>query len=163
MTQSHPAARIEIIARGIVRQGGSVLLCQNTRHGYYYLPGGHVEFGESATAALSREFIEETGLAAKVGPLLLLTEERFEQRGRPRHELNLMFLVEHLHTPDPQPSATEPAEPHTGPVSTLEEGIRFEWVDLAAIPDLDLVPPTAKAFLAAGGRVEGTVGWIASD
>lgn len=158
MSQSHSAGRIEIIARGIVRQGGSVLLCQNTRHGYYYLPGGHVEFGESAAAALCREFVEETGLAAKVGPLLLLTEERFEQRGRPRHELNLMFHVEHLHPPD----SDDPREPHTGVVPTLEEGIRFEWVDLAAIPDLDLVPPTAKAFLAAGGRVDGGVGWIAS-
>ena len=66
-----------------------------------------------------------------------------------------VFLVERLHEPDG-------AESHDGPVPSLEDGIGFEWVDLAAITDLDLVPPTAKAFLAAGGAVDARVGWIGS-
>ena len=46
---------IELIARGVFVRGGAVLLCQNVKHGYYYLPGGHVEFGEAAAVALARE------------------------------------------------------------------------------------------------------------
>src|SRR5437870_10907815 len=70
-------AKIEVIARGVLIRGGKVLLCQNTKHRYCYLPGGHVEFSESATAALAREFLEETGARIGVGGLALVTEGVF--------------------------------------------------------------------------------------
>src|SRR5262249_44925533 len=39
---------IEVIARGVIRRGRFVLACRNVKKGYVYLPGGHVEFGETA-------------------------------------------------------------------------------------------------------------------
>lgn len=106
---------IEVIARGALFHGEHVLACRNVERGYLYLPGGHVEFGEPAAAALAREFLEESGLTVRVGPLLLATENIFESGGKRRHEINLVFHVEH---PDP-PAA----------VGSLEPAIAFDWLD----------------------------------
>ncbi len=45
---------IETIARAVILRRAHVLLCQNKEHGYFYLPGGHVEFGETAADAVKR-------------------------------------------------------------------------------------------------------------
>jgi len=49
------------------------LLCRASAlteaEGWWWLPGGGVDFGESPTEALEREFLEETGLAVSVGRL----------------------------------------------------------------------------------------------
>ncbi len=145
-----PRKRIETIVRGFALNGGRLLLCR-AQAGYFYLPGGHIEFGESATDALIREFAEETGLPISVGPLLLTTEARFTQDGTDRHELNLMFHVEH-------------AGPWPDTVPSREDDIGFEWVDLAAVVDLDLRPTSVRAWIASGGRTPtGAVGPLGLD
>ena len=107
---------VEILARGVALRGDDVLVCRNVKHGYCFLPGGHVEPGEAASEACAREFMEESGMAVRVGPLLLVAEARFEQAGRSRHEINLVFHVE----PD---AASWPQD-----VPSLERKIAFEWV-----------------------------------
>ena len=147
-----PIPRVEIIARGLLVREGHALLCKNLRHGYFYLPGGHVEPGERAAEALAREFLEETGCPARIGGFLLASEQLFTQKGKPRHEINLVFHVEHLSTPTaalPGPGAGLPAVP------SLEAEIGFEWVELAAVADLDVRPESARAWLATGCRVDG--------
>ena len=142
--------RIEWIARGVAQRGSHVLLCRDTKRGYFYLPGGHVEPGERAPEALTREFLEETGLDATPGPLLAVAEHLFEQRGKPRHEVNAVFHVEHL--------GIEEGED----VPSLEPGLEFRWVDLASLADIDLRPSALKAWLmaAAGSADAGGVEWI---
>jgi 8-oxo-dGTP diphosphatase len=139
---------IETIARGLARSGSRVLLCKNIKHGYHYLPGGHIEFGEPARTALAREIQEEIGLGCAVGPLLLTEEQIFTQKGKKRHEITLVFAIEQIGPstamPDPMPSA--------------EDHIEFVWVDLAAIPDTVLYPDSTRAWLASGGGVEPTDG-----
>lgn len=44
------------------------------RVGQWSLPGGKVERGESLTAALAREILEECGLVVSVGPLVEVVE-----------------------------------------------------------------------------------------
>ena len=51
----------EIIARGIIIHNSQILLCKNLTEGYYYLPGGHIEKGETSEFALARELGEEIG------------------------------------------------------------------------------------------------------
>jgi ADP-ribose pyrophosphatase YjhB (NUDIX family) len=85
---------IEVIARGCLVHGCHVLLCRNVKHGYCYLPGGHVEFGESAAQAVAREFVEESGLRVRVGELALVSEGAFATKKRWHHEVNLVFHVE---------------------------------------------------------------------
>ena len=126
---------IEVIARALLLEGSMVLLCQNRRHGYYFLPGGHVEFGEPAASALARELLEECGLEIQVRACVLVTEGSFQSQGRPHHEINLVFHVERR---------------EVGEIASRESSIGFEWVALAAIPDLDIRPVALRAWLAAG-------------
>lgn len=123
-------------------RGSQVLLCRNDRGKFYYLPGGHVEFGESATGALRREFLEECRVSAVIGNLAMACEVVFEQDGSWRHEINLVFHVQ---------------LPVAG-VASFETGISFHWLDLAAIPTADVRPDAVKAWLMSGGG-QG-IGWI---
>ena len=143
-------AHIEIIARGVWIQAGQILLCRNVAGEYWYLPGGHVDAGESAASALRREFVEETGIKPVIGGLRLVMENMFRDSRKRHHELLLVFHVEHEDDSPPPP------------ISSLEPDIAFDWVDLAGIVEIDLRPLSIRAWLASGGRVEqgpGT-GWI---
>jgi len=133
--------RTEFIARGLLVHKGQVLCCRNIKSGYCFLPGGHIEFGEKAADALSREFKEETGLDSTIGPLLLTTEQCFNDGKKVHHELNVVFHVEQL-----GPAQTPPDN-----VPTIEEKIDFVWVDLAQIPESDVRPHEIKAWLMSGG------------
>lgn len=62
---SHP----QIAVSAAVFRDGKVLLVRRARSpakGFYSLPGGRVEFGESLRQALSREIDEETGLDIEI-------------------------------------------------------------------------------------------------
>lgn len=135
---------IEFIVRGLAIRGGLVLLCKSVKHGYHFLPGGHVEFGETAKDALIREFKEETAITATCGPVALVAEHIFERKKGPCHEVNVVFHVE-----------LSDCE-----IRSLEPKIAFEWADLAQISELDLRPTSIKAWLVAGGRAERPVAWV---
>ncbi len=135
---------IEIIARGLAIRNGRVLLCKNIKHGYFFLPGGHVEFGETAETALSREFKEEAGVDVKCGGVALVAEHLFERKSGPCHEVNVVFHV-------------ELDEKET---RSRESKIAFEWADLAEIGERELRPNCIKAWLIAGGRTKQPVSWV---
>jgi len=128
------AQSIEILSRGALIDRGWVLLCRDKRGEYSYLPGGHVEIGETAAQAIVRELKEEAGVSIQAGPLLLAAENLFIQRGVPRQEITLVFHVEHQLN-------------HEEPVPSLEEHIEFWWAELASVCDIDLRPHSAKAWL----------------
>ncbi|MEX0877053.1 MAG: NUDIX domain-containing protein [Phycisphaerales bacterium] len=133
--------KIEVIARGVLIHNARVLMCRNIKHGYCYLPGGHVEFGEPASKALERELLEETGLASSAGPMVLTTEQHFDDGKKIHHEINLVFLVEQL-----GPSPTPPES-----VPSIEDDIDFVWIDLAQVPEADIRPQEIRAWLMSGG------------
>ena len=132
---STDAGQIEVIARGILLRSSQVLLCSSVKGGYLYLPGGHVEPGESCVEALEREIMEETGLRVVVGPCLLVAEVRFDDGRQKHHELNIVFHVEHCAGP-------LPAE-----VESRESGIGFAWRDLSSLVDLDVRPGAIQAWM----------------
>lgn len=119
-------------------------MCRSRKHGYCYLPGGHIEFGEPATIALRRELVEEAALECAVGPLLLTEEQVFNQRGKNRHELTLIFEISSLANGQPLPEKIE----------SLEDHIEFVWLDVASVPDTVVYPESTKAWLASGGELE---------
>jgi len=65
MTSPDPAKRPQLAVSAVIFREGKVLLVRRARSpgkGFYSLPGGRVEFGESLHQALEREVDEETGL-----------------------------------------------------------------------------------------------------
>jgi len=85
--------KIEVLARAITQNKGKVLVCKNIGRGYYFFPGGHVDFGESAKDALIRELKEELGLSIKNPVFIGGSEHLFTEEGKKNHEINLAFRV----------------------------------------------------------------------
>ena len=50
--------QFEICVRAIIRRGNKILVCIGKKSGIYFFPGGHIEYGETAEAALKRELKE---------------------------------------------------------------------------------------------------------
>ena len=125
-------AGIETIARGVCIQNGRVLLCRAKGGSSTYLPGGHIEFGETGRQALVRELQEEMGVAATAGPLLGVVENAFLQHGKPHAEINLVYRM---------------TLPEGAAAAAREDWIAFEWRDLADLPAANLLPADMAQFL----------------
>jgi len=64
-----PLTRPQLAVSAAIFRDGKVLLVRRARspgNGFYSLPGGRVEFGESLHEALAREVDEETGLRVEI-------------------------------------------------------------------------------------------------
>ena len=67
------AGRPEACVGAVAVRGGELLLVRRGHGpagGRWAVPGGRIEFGETAAEAVVREVAEETGLVAVCGPLL---------------------------------------------------------------------------------------------
>ena len=84
---------VRIRVAGILVQDGKILLVRHEKNGksYFLLPGGGIEYGETAAEALVREFKEEVGLTIEVGKLVIVQDSI--PPNLHRHVLNLYFLV----------------------------------------------------------------------
>ena len=138
MSEKH----IETIARGVCMKDGRVLLCLPKDRSYAYLPGGHIEFGETGREALVREMKEETGLDATAGELLGVVESQFVQKGERHCEINLIYKMEVA-----LPTAADGNRPLT--TAALEDWICFDWVECDRIDSVNLLPPEMKRQLSA--------------
>ena len=70
--------RIRHCARGIVIEEGKVLLSYLSNTGYYMIPGGGVEEGESLAKCCERELLEETGIIVRAKEEIAEIEELFD-------------------------------------------------------------------------------------
>jgi 8-oxo-dGTP diphosphatase len=69
LTSPVPPPRPQLAVSGVIFRDGRVLLVRRAHlpgKGFYSLPGGRVEFGESLHTALHREVDEETGLRIEI-------------------------------------------------------------------------------------------------
>lgn len=119
-------AGIETIARGVCVKEGCLLLCRAKGGKTTYLPGGHIEFGETGRTALCREIKEELGLTAKTGDFLGVVENAFIQHGKPHAEINLVY---ELILDD---AAKE--------VQAKEDWLEFVWCPLEKLHEARLLP-----------------------
>lgn len=60
--------------RGVMVKDGKIFLCKLARAGFYCLPGGTLEPGETRIEGLRREIIEELGVEPKIGPMVYSQE-----------------------------------------------------------------------------------------
>lgn len=61
---------IEVISRAVLLNKKKILVCKDKKNKNYFLPGGHVEFGEFSKDALLRELKEEVSLDIKKAELI---------------------------------------------------------------------------------------------
>ena len=129
---------IETIARGVCIKDGRVLLCLPKDRSYSYLPGGHIEFGETGREALVREMKEETGLDATAGDLLGVVESSFVQKGEKHCEINLIYKM--------SLGGLEGLGGLGGleGLESMEDWICFDWVSCDKIDSANLLPPEMK-------------------
>ena len=135
---NHMEKHIETIARGVCVIDGKVLLCLPKDRSYSYLPGGHIEFGETGREALVREMKEETGLDATAGELLGVVESSFMQKGEKHCEINLIYAMK----------VEVEERGRQWNVPSCEDWICFDWVDCDKLDSAKLLPNEMVGFLA---------------
>lgn len=128
---------IEIIVRIIAKKTDKVLLCINKKTGNYYLPGGHLELGDTLEKTIYKETDEELGWKKEdIKSISFKTYlENFytkSDESTPRHELNMIFDVKINEN-----TTIQSKEPH----------IDFEWIELSRIDNLPIVPSTIIRFI----------------
>jgi len=84
----------ELCVRVIILNKGKILVCHNKERKYYFFPGGHINFGETAKEALKRELKEELDIKIKNCFFIGAIENVFKEQGKMHHELDLVFNVE---------------------------------------------------------------------
>ena len=130
--REYELAGIETIARGICVKDGKVLLCRAKGGSSTYLPGGHIEFGETGREALMREVREELGVASEIGAFLGAVENAFQQHGKPHAEINLVYELK----------IDAPA------VESQEDWIEFEWRPIGELDAANLLPTAFRELSA---------------
>ncbi|MCK9351397.1 MAG: NUDIX domain-containing protein [Candidatus Paceibacterota bacterium] len=129
--ESGGMAMIEVIARAVIidQKAEKVLFCAPISKSYYYLPGGHVEAGEGAVAALRRELREEMGkdISDEKFSFAGAGENFFIQEGKSHHEVNLYFRADNVF------SASKQIDPQ-------EDHIVFQWIALSTLDEFPILP-----------------------
>lgn len=126
------------IVRLLIREGAFLLLAKFLKGGFYFLPGGGIEFNEPMHQAAIRELHEEIGIEEKavksLSPVGIL-ENSFLDQGNPIHELNLVCLCQ--------------IEGFSAslPVISQESHLAFEWIEIAILKEIDLRPEALKDLI----------------
>lgn len=116
------------LARGVFICDEKVLVAQAKGHSNTFLPGGHIEFGESAKDALKREIKEEIGINCIVGKFLGLVEHKWEKNGVLHCEVNQVFEVK-----------SSELNCYSNPIA-IESHLEFFWCNASELDDIYLQP-----------------------
>ena len=119
---------IEVIARAYITYGDDILLCRVKGNEHYFLPGGHVEFGEYAEDALRREIQEEIGEEIYDIKLIGMNENIFSQKGQERQEVNVVFE----------------AKIKNRDIKVAEDHLEFKWVSQEEFRGEKILPEGIK-------------------
>lgn len=112
----------------IIQRNKDILLCKNIEHSLYYLPGGHVEFGDSMNKTVYKELNEELGLREdqiKNLKYIDVLENFFGEGENQSHEINLIFSA----------NLSEDAS-----IKSMESHIDFEWKNINELKDISFMP-----------------------
>lgn len=131
---------IHVLSRAVIIDQQSILLCRtlDLEKNFYFLPGGHVEHGESVQISLLRELVEETGSEGRIKRFLGCLEYSFEFGANSRchnHEYNFIFEVES----DNLKIQKE--------IPRLEKHIELVWIELLKITEIDLRAEPLKRLI----------------
>lgn len=120
--------QFEICIRGIIISGDRILVCRAKNEGYYFFPGGHLEFGEKAEDALRREINEEIGLIPKNIKFIGISENYYKEDKKEHHEINIVFS----------------SKLFSRNVKSKEKHIDFEWLNFKNFKKSVILPKTLQ-------------------
>ncbi len=124
---------------------GRLLVEHNLKHKFCFVPGGRVEYGETAVVALTRELREEVGEDVQVGRLVLTTDNLFEFEGRRYQEIALYFHVDF--------ASDSGILGRQGKFEANEVGVVFEWILLSEVETANLFPTFLRVRVNAVSQV----------
>lgn len=130
-TSMRSMSTFHFLARAVAIQGDSILLVRAKGASNTFLPGGHIEFAETAHGALKRELFEEMGCDIEVGEFLGAIEHVWPDSSRENHEINLLFSVSIS-------SSLEGSSP-----LSKERHLDVFWAKLSELEDYNLQPRPA--------------------
>jgi 8-oxo-dGTP pyrophosphatase MutT (NUDIX family) len=140
---------IHVLSRAVIIDQGHILVAYDPRpqpnHYYelntqfYYLPGGHIDFQESAHNAVLREIKEETGFDSTIERFLGIIEHAWDFPGDEvcchTHEINIIFK---LNITDLKFGDI---------VEQQEDHVAFRWLSIKDLDQIDLRPLALKSAL----------------
>lgn len=128
-------APIELIVRVVIKRDECILLCKPVDKEYFYLPGGHVEFGDTLEETLYKELSEETAIEKnEIENITLVShlEQVYGENEQKRHELNMIYAVGLVTDKE---------------ITSQEDHITFSWVPVSEIENAYILPADIKQFL----------------
>jgi 8-oxo-dGTP diphosphatase len=73
-----------VVTAAVIERNGAFLVTRRTKgahlEGHWEFPGGKCEPGESHTACVKREILEELGTGVRVGPEIFFVEHAYPER-----------------------------------------------------------------------------------
>lgn len=134
---------------GIIIKDGKVLIVEMDNNGYYCLPGGYVEIGETTEDAIKREFFEEFRKEVKINKYLGMVENYFVTRSlRRMHEVSCYYLLEFVDN-NYVPEDVSLIENDNDHIVRLD----FKWVTISEIDNYVLKPNFLKELLKCNNMV----------
>ena len=132
--------KIRIRVNGILQDDNAVLLVQLkspvSNELVWMPPGGGLEFGETMTECLQREFKEETGLRVDVGSLCFMNE----LVKPPFHAVEFYFSVQQAGG-----SLQKGSDPELSIDDQLLEEVR--WISIEKLNEMNVVPDRLMTWL----------------
>ncbi len=132
-SRSRPRIRVAVA----LCEDDRLLLVEHSKgdHKYWLLPGGGLEWGEGVKEAARRELLEETGVEAEIGHLLLASETVAPDGAR--HLLHLVFSARRL---------------GCAPTALLKEEriTDVAWIPISQVADLTFHPPIGPTLAQMG-------------
>jgi ADP-ribose pyrophosphatase YjhB (NUDIX family) len=132
-------------AAGVITRGDEILLHTFPGADFWCMPGGRMEMNEPGRECVRREIIEEMGLDAaadvRVGRLIWVIENMYEQKGTSHHECGLYF------------AATLPAGSKQMAANRFighewdDSELTFQWYPIASLPSVNLLPAVLRDLL----------------
>ena len=125
MEEIRPRVRVA----GVLIQNGMIVLIQHHKEDdkYWLVPAGGVDWGESTSEALIREYKEETNLDIEVESFLFLSETIAPDKNR--HVINLYFKIKR--------AENTKSELHLGDEAVLTD---LKFVEKDEIENIQLYP-----------------------
>ena len=147
MSVWRPRQAIRPVAIGLLRDGDRLLVAEvpnddGSVKGWRPLGGG-VEFGETAEAALKREFQEELGVEIEVAGPPAIFENLYDHAGHIGHEIIFAFPIQ---VADPSIRAQRRFQ-----IRDNETPVWVEWIEMARFAAGETLLPTALGPLLATG------------